>query len=208
MTAGPEILYIEAPDKLPPYQNFYEQPPFQEVIANLASEGTFSIPELRRILTYVGRASKSTEDALQHTITETQGLAKAIRDVVLKQKFDDPTKKSEYYGIITDILNRLGKSLSDYPYWAEYIDTELQRALYDAEGNFITKNIKYLPFTYGKKTSDRLLLDGRLKLGGLDEMLPHMQGYNPNLNLIERTDKPVGNRRWAILKASNLISER
>lgn len=202
-----QFIEIEAPAHLEFDQNFYDQPPFNSVFERVSKRERLEESVLRRMLTiyaqqythYRERALSdwSHEDAVSDAvgITMRSGRTRIPKDELLKHK---------------ETLSTLIDGLAEFPFWERYISNNLEdESHYD--GTPLDRHFQ-IP-TYARWATEEI---GRQRkseeikkaavIRGIEEIFP--KDFGQDREAIPQTGRRRENRRWQILRASELIPEK
>ncbi len=192
-------IEIESPEYLE--DGLYSQPPFDTVLPQAAQKTQVDQDKLASIL---------TSTALAHN-QETPGELSAIMSTPYRLQYLElrnffkrlkirANERNPYYAA----LGLVGKNLTEYPYWDQYISVNYNFALFKADGSRTKTAPTIQTPTYANWVTGKLERIAREPLVGLEEVLP--AGF-PEDSLGQppiRKDKPIGNRKWQIIRASEL----
>ena len=215
---GKNFIEIEAQDFLEDEQNFFDQEPFSSVIQEVSENTNTEIAKLRRLLRDYAEAyvynlhyeeyvlpSRGITTKVQHEPSNLIYIDynRRIRHGINKD--DAPVYKKATESVV--------KTLEDYPFWYEYVDTQRDLGAYSNDGTPKPKRHSRLDktLTYAHWVTQRINIAKREKdravLLGIDEVFP--QDFSgEKIDIPQSTGEKKGNRRWRILKASELIPER
>lgn len=193
-------LEIESPEYLE--DGLYSQPPFDTILSQAAQNTQVKRDELASILTSLALAhNRETPGELSAIMTNPYQLRYLELRAFFKRLKIRSNERSPYY----QALGLVGENLTEYPYWDEYIKDNYNFALFKADGTRTKTAPTIQTPTYANWVTRKLERLATEPLIGLEEVLP--AGFpgdsleHPSI----RRDKPIGNRRWQILRSSELI---
>lgn len=194
-----QYIQVEAGEKLPPGGNFFDQEPFLGAIRMAA-------------------VKHATNESRLHFALSTLVKQEASRSVGVKQK--DLLRLASQALHLTphdakpfaSALETMRTYLAQYPYYREYVTTQLGHTDYRHDGTAIERKGHYFDQTptYARWVTDRLRREGRAPLVGIEEIFPQdLKGETVRgaLNRIAGGKGRQRNMRWRILKASELARD-
>lgn len=200
-----KVIELEAPEFLETGQNFFDQAPFVDIIEKTSQATAITQENLRPFL----RSCAQTGADHESVTTSSQELSEKMRNAQYDPYMQnlnprEPGKVKEY----RQAIQIMGTELANFPSWHEYIVTQcVGSSNYKNDGSYFEKAHGVPPIeSYAKWISRRLEIDNKSKLLGLQEVLP--QGFQQEIEQPDQTGKNRQNRRWQILKASELVPTR
>lgn len=176
-TPQPNIIKLEAPEYLEPEQNFYQQPPFNEILEDAALQTGIQIEALRRALTstsrhdiipYFSAPSISSQDLSREMQAEHNPSLRRILDNIMREARGP--KRDKY----KQALKIIGKGLEEHLDWNEYIVTQSK----DAYNNDGSRKLGSSPFsriypqTYARWVKNRINRAQLAQLQGIQDSSP------------------------------------
>jgi hypothetical protein len=204
-------LTVDAPDYLEFGQNLYDQEPFSLVIADIQGqtgiqEGVFRNAVGRVITDQLEKARKLAEENRDYVeenadipiqeLIANYNLYRVI-PINMRQRMEGIFKKG------------IGKLL-EYPHIVDYVGERVNQGYYNKTGVFKSSYNKQLysinpTKSYPKWLSDRLAREKRIMSLEVRSLV-FEDTAGPRVKIEESGHKP-GWKRWAIIKASELISK-
>lgn len=213
---SPQELKFESPDYLEPDRNFYDQFPFDPVVAEVASSSGIDPDVLRMGITRLTNSPLfhrfSTEQRESYVYDEPTdafdnthaNYAKIASSVKTKAQQKDITP-----GMIAAGLRQTASLLREYPFWIEYVFLNRDIAQYRYNGDhFQNPQVKKVfPVKgYGKWLHDRLANEQRLQGAAvrvvLNETFTDTHDPNTLVEFQRSTGKGSVWREYKLLKAS------
>ncbi len=196
------FIEIEGPVFLAEGQNFYEQQPFDQILQDVSRQHGVDIAKLRRFLTQMAKQVNSYS-------LLPQRHDEIILDVLY---IENVRKHLEMLGLPREegqlATRDLNGKLLVFPYWDQYIATQLSSATHNSDGIYNLKGNRYVPVeTYAKYASDKLRREKQLRVLGIDEVFPQDFSQESPLGASVPSGSLGTNRKWRILKASELVKE-
>ena len=210
----PQTLDIEAPPTLRAGQNFFDQPPYYNVIESISAATSLEKDKLRKLLysssTIGSQSSNSnstmTSQDLSKLLQIPPGYNETVRRVIKNHM--EKGSRNKIIGAVAEI----GRQLEKYPFWHEYIITQLTHYDYRHDGSPVSTREKpesNFPETYAKWASEKSQKEARLMLTGIKDIFPQdfateTPSKGPNM---PRGERP-STTRLRILTASELARRR
>lgn len=198
-------IEMEAPEQLQPGQNFYAQPPFEDLFR--VTGGSLDAEKLGRCLTYL--ICRTTPllytrklSERHHSISVNPWWLKDTYRYYVKRYGFDSSQFESYREVTLKIGEQL---LDDYPYSWQYIRSRLNaQDVYLSDG---TLNPRYKSTidtpTYAKWVTEKLRREKNQVLKGIEEVFP--QDFGQTEQIVPNMGESRQTRKWRILKASNLV---
>ncbi len=186
-TSEPKFIEMEGPVELAPDQNFYDQPPFNKILEEVAASTKLPPEDLRTALTIAARFAydQPTPGLTQRKVSNGSIIPSSIsgeevvpgkRGLTLGQAFVN-AKLS--FNRCSHALQSMVDSLHEYSEWGAYINAELSdRDYYNRDGKRRPVTQVILTPSYGKWAENRRgivsdeQLKERQKLIGLETIGP------------------------------------
>lgn len=214
---SPKFIEIEAPEYLEEGQNFYDQPPFNQVLGKVSTQSPLELAKLRTILTSAARKipllfeevpktpveeSANWEKSIRHNHSLKRGLRNHLRELGLKSQ----EEIEQYF----DALIHLAIDLRDYPFWHDYISNQSQDYLLDgtpfpSKRGFGVK-VKVFPKSYASWVAQKAAAAEMAVLKGIDEIFP--QDIGGEIVAIPQRGERQETKRWRILKAAEFVATK
>lgn len=212
MEKSNSFIDLEGPTELEAGQNFFDQPPFAETLAEVSDAYGIPIRNLQVALSRFSHSRNNSKVLMENaaSIIRYGVLGPAVRKGV------DQEKIAAADGEILD--DKLGKvieklvvgKLGNYPLWTDYIRAKQDNAFYKQDGGF--KEEKLLPnsgyintptISYAEYAYRRQQTQGRLDRYVIQEMFDANSGTQP-VEQVRSTGKSSGSRKWRIIKSAEI----
>ncbi|OGE28342.1 hypothetical protein A2867_05020 [Candidatus Daviesbacteria bacterium RIFCSPHIGHO2_01_FULL_40_11] len=172
---GSKPPVLEAPEKLLPGQNFYDQPPFG-VLEEVACKAGLESGNLRVLFTASARLAGGFLIERQSVNPKyDKNFFVSIYREKLKTRRLDPEKVGAYHAAIREV----NYQLSEFPDIGEYVRINLDKGLYLLDGSWNPRvSLGGLPITpsYAKWVTERIARQSRMRqvgvLKGIEEIFP------------------------------------
>ena len=208
---APEKFFtLEAPPQLTEGQGFYDQPPFNPIVGNASEQSGIPQSNLQVALTQFGRSRDWQElrdmtPQKQVEYARTSGTYTFSYSTFMYTCGLRAAQKQPFQAAATDMIVRL----ADYPYWMEYIRTQYVSHLYKADGTYHPRQTNDIPpLSYAQWASEQLEADANIKKIAAElvaqQAFPQQFGEKTVDDVARATGEKKGNRRYVILKASEL----
>lgn len=217
------LFEFDAPEVIEEGMNFYDQPPFTQLTSKIYEELDIPAEAIRGILS---TACKSNDVRLMTDEEVMTKLHSAFSNDTyamyhgssLRYRISKyiPAERSNDKNIVYRQLYTILREVDNvYPFWAEYISSKKMPQFYKPDGTYIppTKTGKYYDFTpipsYAKWVTQKLEREKKLKLSGLEDLLPRSPTSSDEL--VEETRSSGhhrGWRRWKIPFSHDILPKR
>lgn len=197
---SPRRLLIEAPERLELGKNFYDHPPFNEVISRAVREHPSANQSLQhRAVTHIAREVGRTRDSQ--------------RQASLLALYEDPNRRaklflgSKRYGFREDAV-ALGQILGTFqlfPLWTDYVNSQLIRSSYNEDGGYraARTNVALVhPPSYPAWLEEEAQRMGRISKFAVQVVLAEtfpQQLEGKSVNEVVSRGRRSTNRSWAIM---------
>lgn len=197
-----KLIGVLTTERLEPGKNFYEQPPFENILENVSGKTSVNVEELRRLLHILTSNTSFKEFKTSQELTQAMriGFVGARSEVLAEKERANRTAYDEG-------VKEMGEQLLEYPYWMEYI--KLNRSEFylpdgspRPEGQRSTFISSITALSYGKWAEDRMARDYRFNLRDLEEVLP--QGFETQPNLPSAPKSSQVRKAYRVIKATEL----
>lgn len=211
-----QYIELESPESLARGQDFYDQPPFNDVLQVVSNSSNLPEEVIGYILTRLAKQYRDRSFNAGSPIKDSQELSRKMREYDIHvddiqairgsiRRLRSMRAKLPLKDAL-QAIQQLGIQLEQFPLWAEYVDANLASGIYRSDGTFYQNCLaKSFAESYASWITHRLQREGILVTYGIHEIFP--QDFAAEIP----TDVPVDrgssreNRRWRILKASELI---